>query len=265
MRSLCALVVLFILCFILGVTGCVSVGATEVGVVSTFGKVDPVPLDSGIHWINPFSMVTELSTVSYPLQEEDIDVPTKGGLAVRIDATLIYHIDRTKAPVIYKQFGDHLLDTIKAQFRSDLRNVCAKYEPEAVYAGDGAELEHALFNTISPTLLDSGVIVERILLRDRMPPPSVRESIEAKNKADQDAQRMTFTLQKEKQEAERKKIEAQGIADFQRIVSEGITPTLLEWKAIEVSHQLATSTNSKVVLIGRAKDGLPIMLDLESK
>jgi len=104
------------------------------------------------------------------------------------------------------------------------------------------------------------VIIENVLLRDVQLPAMLKSSIEAKQQAEQDALRMSFILQKEKQEAERKGIEAQGIADFQKIVTQGISPQLLEWKGIEATEKLATSSNSKVVVVGSTKNGLPLIL-----
>jgi prohibitin 1 len=104
------------------------------------------------------------------------------------------------------------------------------------------------------------VIVENVLLRDVQLPAMLKGSIEAKQQAEQDALRMSFILQKEKQEAERKRIEAQGIADFQKIVAQGISPQLLEWKGIEATKKLATSANAKIVVVGNAKNGLPLIL-----
>jgi len=114
---------------------------------------------------------------------------------------------------------------------------------------------------LSRILAERGIVVESVLLRDIQLPLMLKSSIEAKQQAEQDALRMNFVLQKEKQEAERKRIEAQGIADFQRIVAQGISPQLLEWKGIEATERLATSPNSKVVLIGSARTGLPLILE----
>ena len=105
-----------------------------------------------------------------------------------------------------------------------------------------------------------GILVESILLRDIQLPQTLKVSIEAKQQAEQEALAMSFRLQKEKQEAERKRIEAAGIRDFQQIVAQGISPQLLEWKGIEATENLAKSANAKVVVIGNAKNGLPLIL-----
>jgi regulator of protease activity HflC (stomatin/prohibitin superfamily) len=119
------------------------------------------------------------------------------------------------------------------------------------------QIQEELKNQLDPR----GVIVENVLLRDVQLPATLKGSIEAKQQAEQDALRMNFTLQKEKQEAERKRIEAQGIADFQKIVATGISAQLLEWKGIEATEKLALSPNAKVVIIGNPKNGLPLVLE----
>jgi prohibitin 1 len=119
------------------------------------------------------------------------------------------------------------------------------------------KIQDELVRLLSPR----GIIVESVLLRDVQLPAMLKTSIEAKQQAEQDALRMNFVLQKEKQEAERKRIEAQGISDFQRIVAQGISPQLLEWKGIEATERLATSPNAKVVLIGNSRTGLPLILE----
>merc|ERR1712084_139532 len=107
--------------------------------------------------------------------------------------------------------------------------------------------------------LPRGIVLERVLLRGVTLPEQLKQSIEMKAKAEQEAERMRFVLQKEKQEADRKTIEAKGIADFQRIVTEGITPSLLQWKGIEATEKFTESSNSKLVIMGNSKASLPVM------
>ena len=116
------------------------------------------------------------------------------------------------------------------------------------------------FGTSHRILAQRGIVIESILLRDIQLPQTLKSSIEAKQQAEQEALAMNFRLQKEKQEAERKRIEAAGIRDFQQIVAQGISPQLLEWKGIEATETLAKSPNAKVVVIGSGKNGLPIIL-----
>jgi len=141
-----------------------------------------------------------------------------------------------------------------------VREATASHSANALYTGAREEVANAIQEQLTSALSPRGIYVERVLLRDIQLPAMLKASIEAKQQAEQDALRMSFVLQKEKQEAERKRIEAQGISDFQRIVAQGISPQLLEWKGIEATEKLAASTNSKVVIVGNSKNGLPLIL-----
>src|SRR5439155_17568990 len=144
---------------------------------------------------------------------------------------------------------------------SAIRTATAAHNANALYTGAREEGAKQVQKVLEEQLGPRGIIIESVLLRDIQLPPMLKQSIEAKQQAEQDALRMTFILQKEKQEAERKRIEAQGIADFQRIVAQGFSPALLEWKGIEATEKLATSSNAKVVLIGSPRNGLPIIFE----
>ena len=130
----------------------------------------------------------------------------------------------------------------------------------ALYSGEREKVAQQMFTELSTELAKRGIIVENILLRDIQLPPTLKASIEQKQQAEQESLAMSFRLQKEKQEAERKRIEAQGIRDFQQIVAQGISAQLLEWKGIEATENLAKSPNSKIVVIGGGKNGLPLIL-----
>jgi len=130
----------------------------------------------------------------------------------------------------------------------------------ALYSGEREKVAQQMYSELSGELSKRGIIVENILLRDITLPLALKQSIEAKQQAEQESLAMSFRLQKETQEAQRKRIEAQGIRDFQQIVAQGISPQLLEWKGIEATENLAKSTNSKVVVIGAGKNGLPLIL-----
>ena len=145
--------------------------------------------------------------------------------------------------------------------RSAIRTATSAHNANALYTGAREEVAKQVQKELEERLGPRGIIIESVLLRDIQLPLMLKQSIEGKQQAEQDALRMTFVLQKEKQEAERKRIEAQGIADFQRIVAQGISPALLEWKGIEATEKVATSTNAKVVMIGSPRNGLPIIFE----
>ena len=145
--------------------------------------------------------------------------------------------------------------------RSAIREVTAGNTASALWSTARESLAEQIRSQLSSTVEPRGIMLERILLRDVRPPATVRQAIEAKQQADQEAQRMVYVLQKERQEADRKRIEAQGIADFQKIVTQGISQPLLVWKGIEATETLAKSPNTKVIVIGNTRNGLPLILE----
>jgi prohibitin 1 len=148
---------------------------------------------------------------------------------------------------------------VSPNFRSVMRAVTAAHTANALYSEAREQVAQQMVDQLKRALEPRGIIVENVLLRDIRLPDTLKQAIEAKQQAEQDAQRMQFVLQKERQEAERKRIEAQGVSDFQRIVTQGISEQLLEWKGIEATEKLVASPNSKIVIIGNSKNGLPLI------
>ena len=232
----------------------------EVGVVTTLGKMNPDPLEPGLALRNPISSVQLFSTKTQ-LSEEQNFVPTKEGLTVELDTALLYRIDSASVPQLLQSVGERFADVIiKPEVRSIVRGLTSKSEAKALYTSGRDELQRELKAELADALKTRGIIVEDFLLKAIKLPDQLVRAIELKAQAEQEAQRMEFVLQKEQQEAERKKIEAQGIADFQKIVSDGISPNLLKWKGIEATEKLAKSPNSKIVIMGNSKDSLPVIL-----
>src|SRR6266478_3516880 len=157
--------------------------------------------------------------------------------------------------------GIHLINPLKAVKKLSVQTQSVKDTANALYTNARELVQQQIQDELTTQLAARGVIVEAVLLRDVQLPAMLKGSIEAKQQAEQDALRMSFILQKEKQGAERKRIEAQGIADFQKIVAQGISPQLLEWKGIEATEKLALSSNTKIVVIGNPKNGLPLVLE----
>jgi prohibitin 1 len=167
-----------------------------------------------------------------------------------------------KASDVFQKIGPNFVEVVvEPTLRSSIRSVTASHSANALYTGGREQVAQQIYTELASQLAGKGIEVQNILLRDIQLPQMLKSSIEAKQQAEQDALRMAFVLQKEKQEADRKRIEAQGIRDFQQTVSQGISQQLLEWKGIEATERLATSTNSKVVLIGNTKNGLPLILE----
>ena len=180
---------------------------------------------------------------------------------MNLDTSLIYHLDSDKAAEVYQKIGPRYLDVfIEPNLRAAIREATASHSANALYTGEREMVAKQINTQLSTLLAQRGFIVESVLLRDIQLPITLKSSIEAKQQAEQEALAMNFRLQKETQEAQRKRIEAQGIRDFQQIVAQGISPQLLEWKGIEATENLAKSSNSKVVVIGNNKNGLPLIL-----
>jgi len=178
-----------------------------------------------------------------------------------LESSLLFQVDPSKAVDIYRTVSSNYVGTIvEPQFRSAIREVTASYEAKSLYSAEREKIAGEILQLFRRLSGERGVVAQQVLLRKIGLPPVVANAIQEKLKREQEAEQMKFVLQKEQQEAERKRIEGQGIADFQRIVAQGISPQLLEWKGIEATEKLATSSNAKVVVIGSAKTGLPVIL-----
>ncbi len=235
--------------------------AGHVGVVDFFGTVSSNTLKSGINFVNPMARVVKLSIKTQEIKEV-MDVPSKEGLTVKLELSVLFHLDPEKAAEVYKTVGENYVSVIlEPQFRSVARGVTAGYEAKALYTSEREMLAQIIMADLQKIVGPRGVVVESSPLRQITLPPGLTAAIEEKLRAEQESQRMQFVLAKERQEADRKRIEAQGISDFQNIVAKGISDQLLRWKGIEATEKLANSQNTKVIVIGAGKDGLPLILD----
>lgn len=234
--------------------------AGHVGVVDFFGMVSDNTLYPGVNFVNPMANVIKFDARTQEVKEE-MTVPSKEGLTVQIEISLLFSLSFENANKIYKTVGEDYVEKIlKPQFRSVVRGVTAKYEAKSLYTADRAKLSNEIETELSSLVGPRGITLEAAPMRQIKLPAGLTASIEEKLQAEQESQRMEFVLTREKQEAERKRIEAKGIADFQDIVSKGISDQVLKWKGIEATEKLANSTNSKIIVIGSGKDGLPIIL-----
>lgn len=239
-----------------------QIDAGKVGVKSLYGSVQPGILESGLHLINPLLDVTEfdIQTQNYTMsaireegaQEGDdaIRVLSNDGLEVVIDLTVLYRISPEAAPKIFKQIGVNYSDKIvRPVTRTRIRDNAVYYDAVALYSTKRNEFQQRIFSTIEKDFKSRGLVLEQLLIRNINLPTSVKASIESKINAEQDAQKMTFVLQKEKQEAERKRVEAQGIADYQRVISTGLTDKQLQYEQIKAQKELAASPNTKIIFM----------------
>jgi regulator of protease activity HflC (stomatin/prohibitin superfamily) len=254
-------IVVVILLLILLFSSTTSIPTGNVGILTLFGRVTGDVLGEGIHLINPLKSVQKLSVQTQSVKES-ANVPSNEGLILALDTSLLFRLDRNKAAQVYQTVGDNYAEKIvEPTLRAAIRASTSSHTANALYTNARELVQQQIQDELTAQLSVRGVIVEAVLLRDVQLPAMLKGSIEAKQQAEQDALRMSFILQKEKQEAERKRIEAQGIADFQKIVAQGISPQLLEWKGIEATEKLALSNNTKVVVIGNPKNGLPLVLE----
>jgi prohibitin 1 len=236
------------------------VGTGHVGVLTLFGKVTGETLGEGIHLINPLKTNNEMSIQTQTIKES-ANVPSSEGLMMSLDTSLIYHLNPDRAAEVFQKIGaDYENVVVEPTLRSAIREATASHTANALYTGEREMVAKQIMEQITQELTKRGLSVESVLLRDIQLPATLKASIEAKQQAEQEALAMNFRLQKETQEAQRKRIEAAGVRDFQPIVAQGITPSLLEWKGIEATENLAKSPNSKVVVIGNNKNGLPLIL-----
>jgi len=235
--------------------------AGNVGVVDFLGNVSDNTLRPGVNIVNPMARIVKYSFKTQTIKE-NMSVVSKEGLPIQLEVNLQFRMDPAKANEIYKtvQGGDYKNVILIPQFRSVARAITAKYEAKALYTELRSQLAQEILSELQSRVAQRGIIVEQVPLRQIVLPQGLAKAIELKLEADQESQRMAFVLKKEEQEAERKRIEAKGIKDFQNIVSEGINDQLLRWKGIEATEKLANSPNSKIVVIGSGKDGLPLIL-----
>merc|ERR550514_2668716 len=236
------------------------VAPAHVGVVSTFGRVAPGVLDSGLHVVNPFAEVLAFSTKTQLLEQQN-HVPTKEGLSVDLDVAVLFRADASSVRSIYLGLGANYIGVlVQPELSSAVRGLTSEADAKALYTSGRLEMQKRLKAELVSALSPRGSIVQDVLLKAVRLPDLLVHAIELKSQAEQDSARMEFVLTKERQEAERKSVEARGIAAFQRIVSEGISPALLQWKGIEATEKLASSSNSKMVIMGNGKDSLPVLL-----
>lgn len=263
MLRLIGLGILGFLLIILLFSSVTRVNTGHVGVLTLFGKVTGETLGEGIHFINPLKTNNEMSIQTQTIKES-ASVPSSEGLMMALDTSLIYHLNPDSAAHVFQSIGaDYEDKVVENNLRSAIRESTASHTANALYTGEREAVANEIKEKITKELGARGITVESVLLRDVQLPATLKASIEAKQQAEQEALAMNFRLQKETQEAQRKRIEAAGVRDFQQIVAQGITPSLLEWKGIEATETLAKSANTKVVVIGNNKNGLPLILGQE--
>ncbi|HQW45493.1 MAG TPA: prohibitin family protein [Chitinophagaceae bacterium] len=244
-------------------TSCVKqIDAGYIGVQSLFGKIQQKTLGSGLNFVNPLMEIKHLDvrTQNYTMSgvhdegdkngDDAIRVLTKDGLEVSIDLSVLYRISAEQAPKLIKEIGVEFKDKIiRPVARTKIRDNAVYYDAIELYSTRRDEFQTRIFKSIEDEFVKRGLVLENLLVRNITLPQTVKLTIESKINAEQDAQKMQFVLQKEKQEAERKRVEAQGIADYQRIINEGLTDKQLQYEQIKAYKELANSENSKIIVM----------------
>lgn len=254
-------------------TACfVQIQPGEVGVQTLFGKVQPGVLKSGLNFVNPFVDVVhfDVKTQNYTMSavhdegdhqgDDAIRVLTADGLEVVIDLSVLYHIVPDKAPDILSTVGRDIKDVIvRPVSRTKIRDNAVFYDAVALYSSKRDEFQQKIFQSIEKEFNARGIVLENLLIRNIQLPESVKQTIESKINAEQEAQKMKFVLEKERQEADRKRVEAQGISDYQRILTSTLTDKLIQYEQIKAQREIATSPNAKVIFMN-GKNTPPMLL-----
>lgn len=252
----------------------------EVGIVLERGNLRSV--GPGRHKIKPFVAEVILMDGKTQLLSQHHVTPTKEGLSVQLDTTIQYRLDKDNADKVYLDVGeDYAKKLIEPTSSSTIRSLTSEKEAKALYTSGRQEIQESMQTQLKAILAPRGIIIEAVLLQGVVLPDQLRQSIELKAQSEQEVARMEFKMQQERLEAqqeneragfrveqerleaERKAAEAEGIAEFQRIVSEGISENLIKWKALEATLELAKSPNSKLIFMGSGQDDLPVLLNGE--
>ena len=250
----------------------VQIDAGHVGVKKLYGSVQPDVLYSGLHLINPLIDVEriETRTQNYTMSgvhnegdkvgDDAIRVLSADGLEVTIDLTVLYRVVPQNAPDLFKQTGlDYKDKIVRPISRTKIRDNAVYYDAVSLYSTKRDEFQARIYQAIEDDFKKRGLLLENLLIRNIALPTSVKNAIESKINAEQEAQKMQFVLQKERQEADRKRVEAQGIADYQRIISESLTDKQLQYEQIKTMKELAQSNNSKIIIMGKGNS--PMIID----
>jgi len=253
----------------------IQIGPGQVGVKKLFGKIQPTVLESGLSFINPLYEIekVDIKTQNYTMSgvhdegvksgDDAMRVLTADGLEVTIDLTVLFRVNKSEAPRLLRETGSDFQEKIVRPIaRTKIRDNAVYYDAISLYSSKRDEFQNRIYKTIDEEFTKRGLQLENLLVRNITLPASVKAVIEQKINAEQDAQKMQFVLQKEKQEAERKRVEAQGISDYQRIINIGLTDNQLQYEQIKAMKEIALSQNAKIIVMG--KGNTPVILDTKN-
>ena len=251
--------------FAVAATGCTTIESGEAGVL--FRAVGGTEMESvygeGFHFVAPWNTMY-IYDVKVRDAKETMDVVTSNGLTVGAEFSMRFRPMREELPLLHKEVGRYYYDAVLGPvFRSAARQVLGRYKPEEIYSTKREAVEKETFEVLQEGIKNKHLVVEGVFLRSFILPEQLKQAINNKLTQEQKSQEMEFVLQREQQEAERKRIEAEGVRDFQTIVSQGISERLLKWKGIEATMKLAESNNAKIIVVGNSGDSMPVILSAD--
>ena len=270
-KGLAGFIVLFLI-FVVAMKCIVIIPPGKTGVAVLFGKVNPAPLKSGMHIINPLVNVVKMSvrTEEYTMSalrgegyrqgDDAIDALTSEGLNVRLDLTSWYRLEEVKAPEVYEKIGrNYESKIVRPALRTAIRDAVVKYTAASIYTKKRAQLVSDIETAMKQIMEGRGILIERILLRNIILPKQLMAAINLKLAAEQEAQKMEFVIDKAKKERDRKAIEAEGIKKANRIIASGLTSKYLQWYKIDMMKQLVDSPNNTIIFIPDDMSTSPII------
>jgi len=259
-KKMISIGVAVLVCLIILSKSIVVVPAGHVGVRILFGRVLEDTLDEGIHVVNPLLKIHDMSVRTQQISET-ANVPSQEGLVVNLDLSILFSLDPRQASEVFRTIGPNYLSIVLApQIRSVVRGVTAGYDAKALYTAERELIASQMSQQLKPMFEKRGIRLEKVMLRSVKLPDILATAIEKKLEAEQQAQQMKFVLEREERQADRKRIEAKGISDYNKQVTQGLSEQILKLRGIEATRELAKSDNTKVVIVGSGKDGLPLIL-----
>tara|TARA_B100000401_G_scaffold224265_2_gene151806 strand:- start:872 stop:1702 length:831 start_codon:yes stop_codon:yes gene_type:complete len=262
-KGLIGLGVIVVIAVIVIFKSAVTIKAGEAGVLfKTFGggvETDSPALGEGFHLIMPWNKV-----VTYRVQQQSISaemgVLSVNGLEVKVDGTIWFQPDVSKLGNLHQEKGqNYIIAILKPAIEASARSVFGRYTPEQLYSSKRDIIQQEILEEVRKKVKSEYIVVNEVLVNDVTLPPKIKDAIESKLKQEQESLEYEFKLQKAEKEAQKVKIEAEGKATANRILSASLTDKILREKGIEATLQLATSPNSKVVVVGN-QDGMPLIL-----
>lgn len=230
------------------ISSCAVVRPGEAAMKQRLGELEDKVTTEGTIWFNPLTTKVVKESIQTLNLELLLSLPSKEGLSVASEISILYHLEQDKVPSILRDIGTNYPSVITNVFRSAAADVCSQFFAKDMHSGRRADIEEEIKARMDGNLREQGIIIEAVLLKSIQLPAGLSRSIEQKLQAEQDAMRMEFILQTERLEAQRKIIEAEGTRDAQKILAEGLTPSIIKIRSIDAFRELARSNNSKVII-----------------